>query len=118
MDMKAAFAAGLLRVLVTVLVLALAFSGALSAAEPVAVKIRDLTSIEGVRENPLIGYGMVVGLTRTGDSSRPCSRPRLWPTSCSAWARRFRRRRRASTRGIGIVTASLPHSRGPACKWT
>jgi flagellar P-ring protein precursor FlgI len=70
MHMKAAFAAGLLRVLVTVLVLVLAFSGALSATEPVAVKIRDLTSIEGVRENPLIGYGMVVGLTRTGDSQQ------------------------------------------------
>ena len=70
MHMKAAFAAGLLRALVLVLVLVPAFSGALSAAEPVAVKIRDLTSIEGVRENPLIGYGMVVGLTRTGDSQQ------------------------------------------------
>src|SRR5579862_5486476 len=29
--------------------------------------IRDITSIEGVRENPLIGYGMVVGLNGTGD---------------------------------------------------
>ncbi len=48
----------------------LMFSGALSATEPVAVKIRDLTSVEGVRENPLIGYGMVVGLTRTGDSQQ------------------------------------------------
>jgi flagellar P-ring protein FlgI len=55
----------------------LAFSGVLliltnrvSATEPVAVKIRDLTSVEGVRENPLIGYGMVVGLTRTGDSQQ------------------------------------------------
>jgi len=74
MHMKSAFAAGLLRVLVPVLVLLLilvpAFSGTLSAAEPVAVKIRDLTSVEGVRENPLIGYGMVVGLTRTGDSQQ------------------------------------------------
>ncbi|MGA8540233.1 MAG: flagellar basal body P-ring protein FlgI, partial [Terriglobales bacterium] len=40
------------------------------ASEPVAVKIRDLTSIEGVRENPLVGYGMVVGLTQTGDSQQ------------------------------------------------
>jgi flagellar P-ring protein precursor FlgI len=29
--------------------------------------IRDITSIEGVRENPVIGYGMVVGLKGTGD---------------------------------------------------
>ena len=70
MHMKSAFAAGIVQVFVQVLVLVLAFSGPLSAAEPVAIKIRDLTSIEGVRENPLIGYGMVVGLTRTGDSQQ------------------------------------------------
>ena len=29
--------------------------------------VRDLATIEGVRENPLIGYGMVVGLAGTGD---------------------------------------------------
>ena len=29
--------------------------------------IRDITSVEGVRENPLLGYGMVVGLRGTGD---------------------------------------------------
>ena len=40
------------------------------ATEPVEVKIRDLTMVEGVRENPLIGYGMVAGLTRTGDSQQ------------------------------------------------
>ncbi len=32
--------------------------------------IRDLASIEGVRENPLVGYGIVVGLNRTGDSQQ------------------------------------------------
>ena len=56
--MKAVFLAGLLL---------LAIPSNLVAAEPVEVKIRDLTTVEGVRENPLIGYGMVVGLTGTGD---------------------------------------------------
>jgi flagellar P-ring protein precursor FlgI len=51
-------------------VLEFAFCAALFAAEQVPVKIRDLTNVEGVRENPLIGYGMVVGLTRTGDSQQ------------------------------------------------
>ena len=32
-----------------------------------AERIRDLTSIEGMRENTLIGYGLVVGLDGTGD---------------------------------------------------
>src|SRR5579884_659468 len=31
------------------------------------VLIRDLVSVEGVRDNPLIGYGLVVGLNGTGD---------------------------------------------------
>lgn len=31
------------------------------------VAIRDLTSIAGVRDNPLVGYGIVVGLKGTGD---------------------------------------------------
>lgn len=34
------------------------------------VHLRDITTIEGVRENPLIGYGLVVGLKRTGDSQQ------------------------------------------------
>jgi flagellar P-ring protein FlgI len=40
------------------------------SVQPVLVKIGDLTTVEGVRENSLIGYGMVVGLTRTGDSQQ------------------------------------------------
>ncbi len=34
------------------------------------VLVRDITSIEGIRENPLIGYSVVVGLNRTGDSQQ------------------------------------------------
>ena len=34
---------------------------------PVAVRVKDLADIEGVRSNQLIGYGLVVGLNRTGD---------------------------------------------------
>ncbi|HXF92873.1 MAG TPA: flagellar basal body P-ring protein FlgI [Nitrospiraceae bacterium] len=32
-----------------------------------AVRIKDIGTFEGVRENQLIGYGLVVGLDRTGD---------------------------------------------------
>ena len=48
----------------------LSWSGMVRASDPVPVKIGDLTTVEGVRENSLIGYGMVVGLTRTGDSQQ------------------------------------------------
>jgi flagellar P-ring protein FlgI len=34
------------------------------------VLIRDITSVEGVRENMLVGYGLVAGLTQTGDSQQ------------------------------------------------
>ena len=34
------------------------------------VFIRDITQIEGVRDNQLVGYGLVVGLNRTGDSQQ------------------------------------------------
>lgn len=35
--------------------------------EAARTPLRDLITIEGVRENPLIGYGLVVGLAGTGD---------------------------------------------------
>jgi flagellar P-ring protein FlgI len=34
---------------------------------PGAVRLKDLASIEGVRDNQLVGYGIVVGLNGTGD---------------------------------------------------
>ncbi len=34
------------------------------------VLVRDITSIEGVRDNMLVGYGLVVGLNRTGDTQQ------------------------------------------------
>jgi flagellar P-ring protein precursor FlgI len=34
------------------------------------VLVRDVTTIEGVRDNPLVGYGLVVGLHGTGDSQQ------------------------------------------------
>ncbi|WP_050059442.1 flagellar basal body P-ring protein FlgI [Silvibacterium bohemicum] len=34
------------------------------------VLVRDITSIEGVRDNMLVGYGLVTGLNRTGDSQQ------------------------------------------------
>src|SRR5260221_4388041 len=46
--------------------------GALTAAavEPVQITIRDVAAVEGVRENPLIGDGMIVGLNGTGDKQQ------------------------------------------------
>lgn len=34
------------------------------------VFLRDITQIEGVRDNQLVGYGLVIGLNRTGDTQQ------------------------------------------------
>lgn len=50
----------------------LAFAAAFAAtlAQPAeAARIKDIATVKGVRENILIGYGIVVGLKGTGDSS-------------------------------------------------
>ncbi len=39
-----------------------------ATAEAATSRIKDLAAIEGVRENQLVGYGIVVGLNGTGDS--------------------------------------------------
>lgn len=38
--------------------------------EAASVRIMDIAHIQGVRENQLVGYGLVVGLPGTGDNSR------------------------------------------------
>jgi flagellar P-ring protein precursor FlgI len=52
------------------LMLALGAASAAQAAQSPAQSLRNLVSVEGVRENPLIGYGLVVGLNGSGDSSQ------------------------------------------------
>jgi len=42
----------------------------LPAHQAQAVRIKDLASIKGVRDNQLIGYGLVVGLDGTGDGNK------------------------------------------------
>ncbi|MBV9829034.1 MAG: flagellar basal body P-ring protein FlgI [Alphaproteobacteria bacterium] len=45
-------------------------AGVLPARAQSPVSLRDLVSIEGVRTNQLVGYGLVVGLGGTGDTLR------------------------------------------------
>ncbi|GJD93115.1 Flagellar P-ring protein [Methylobacterium iners] len=55
---------GLLRLLGGVLALLLLAQGPAAALS----RVKDLASIEGVRQNQLVGYGIVVGLNGTGDT--------------------------------------------------
>ena len=42
----------------------------LGVALPAATRLKDIVSIEGVRDNQLVGYGVVVGLNKTGDKQQ------------------------------------------------
>lgn len=48
---------------------------ALCAAAPssATTRLKDIVDIEGVRDNQLLGYGLVVGVNGTGDSLRNCA---------------------------------------------
>ncbi len=48
---------------------AAAVCGAALAASCAAERIKDIVDLQGVRSNPLQGYGLVVGLAGTGDAS-------------------------------------------------
>src|SRR5580700_4919467 len=59
------------QILFALLMFAVIGARPLSADEVVRkALIRDITSIEGVRDNQVLGYGMVVGLKGTGDSQQ------------------------------------------------
>src|ERR1039458_6811964 len=40
------------------------------AADKLESRLKDIATVEGVRDNPLVGYGIVVGLKGTGDSQQ------------------------------------------------
>src|SRR5690606_32279868 len=58
----------LLRQLLAVAIAAAGLMAAPTAASASAARIKDIVNIEGVRDNQLVGYGLVVGLNGTGDS--------------------------------------------------
>ena len=81
------------------------------------VRLKDLAHIEGARDNALVGYGLVVGLAGTGDSSR--SGPTL--QSIANTLTRFGLRVTSdeiSSRNIAavIITATLPPFINPGDK--
>ncbi|HYE45392.1 MAG TPA: flagellar basal body P-ring protein FlgI [Caulobacter sp.] len=53
-----------------ILALALAFAPLLGGEALAGSRIKDIVEVEGVRENALVGYGLVVGLNGTGDNLR------------------------------------------------
>ena len=60
------------RAIWSALAMALVLGAARTHAEtaPQLARIKDVATIEGIRDNQLVGYGLVVGLRGTGDSSQ------------------------------------------------
>jgi flagellar P-ring protein FlgI len=102
----------LLRHCCRTLLVALVVLGLIPAAGPATatVRIKDIASFEGVRENMLVGYGLVVGLNGTGDSLRNAN---FTQESLVAMLERLgvsTRGRNLNTRNVAavMVTATLP----------
>ena len=55
------------RLIILFFILLIAFTGAFTTTY--AERIKDIASISGVRDNQLVGYGLVVGLDGTGDQT-------------------------------------------------
>jgi flagellar P-ring protein precursor FlgI len=58
------------RVILTLTLSLLVPAASTFAANDHTAKLRDITQIEGVRDNQLVGYGLVIGLNRTGDTQQ------------------------------------------------
>jgi flagellar P-ring protein FlgI len=96
--------------MVRTLFLALCAALTLAAPAHAGSRIKDLVEVEGVRENMLVGYGLVVGLEGTGDSLRNAPFTRQ---SLEAMLERLgvnTRETNLNTRNVAavMVTASLP----------
>jgi flagellar P-ring protein precursor FlgI len=55
---------------VSAAVLALSATRVSGATQAQLARVKDVATIEGIRDNQLVGYGLVVGLRGTGDSSQ------------------------------------------------
>jgi flagellar P-ring protein precursor FlgI len=53
-----------------IIVFVIAITSALTSPATAAVRAKDIATFHGVRQNPISGVGMVVGLDRSGDSRR------------------------------------------------
>ncbi|MET3897630.1 flagellar P-ring protein precursor FlgI [Devosia sp. UYZn731] len=60
--------AKLLRIVLAGWIAAATLIAPMVPAQAAAARIKDIVDVEGIRENQLVGYGLVVGLDGTGDS--------------------------------------------------
>src|ERR671924_2166787 len=83
--------------------------GLLLARDVHAARVKDLTSIAGVRDNQLIGYGLVVGLNGTGDGNNTGFSSQTVSTMLRTMGLTIDAAKiRARNAAVVMVTATLP----------
>lgn len=99
-------------VAVTLILLSGLFSGLMAGAASAQVRIKDIADVEGVRDNQLVGYGLVVGLNGTGDRLRSAvfTRQSLIGVLERLGVNTRDQERQLDTRNVAavMVTANLP----------
>ena len=58
------------KILILIVLLVISFICSGCKAEAYSVRLKDVAHIDGIRENQVVGYGIVVGLPGTGDNSK------------------------------------------------
>ena len=96
--------------LVAVFAAALACAAPLPAPADAASRIKDIADVEGVRENQLMGVGLVVGLQGTGDSLRNAAFTKQGLSSLLEQLGLYTKDGTVNTRNVAavMVTANLP----------
>src|SRR5258708_27046131 len=56
--------------LILLMVLGLLACAAAHGSDLAQARVKDIPTNEGIRDNPLIGYGLVIGLKNSGDSTQ------------------------------------------------
>src|ERR1700754_54172 len=75
-----------------------------------ASRVKDLVDVEGIRDNMLVGYGLVVGLNGTGDSLKnaPFSQQSIQTMLERLWVNTRGQTMQTKNVAAVMVTASLP----------
>jgi flagellar P-ring protein precursor FlgI len=76
-------------------------------------RIGDIATIEGVRDNPLIGYGLVVGLKGTGDSQQTLFTTQMLGNLLQKMGTQVASTMKVNNVAAVLVTASLPPFASP-----
>ena len=99
-----------LRILLTGLMAALLSLAPLTEAHAATARIKDIVNIEGIRDNQLVGYGLVVGLDGTGDSlnNSPFTRQSLQAMLERLGVNTVGQNMRTGNVAAVMVTANLP----------